>query len=181
MVVLDEAYYEYVTDASYPASIKLMERYPNLVILRTFSKIYGLAALRIGYGIGQPEVISLINRVREPFNTGRLAQVAAKAALKDQEFVAKCRQLNAEGITYVQREFDRLELSYFPANGNFIMVDVKRPGTEVFKSLLSKGIIVRPGFEVYPSYIRVTVGSEEQNKAFIGALEQVLQEVNAPA
>ena len=122
----------------------------------------------------------MINRVREPFNTGRLAQVAAKAALKDQEFVAKCRQLNAEGITYA-REFDRLELSYFPANGNFIMVDVKRPGTEVFKSLLSKGIIVRPGFEVYPSYIRVTVGSEEQNKAFIGALEQVLQEVNAPA
>lgn len=181
MVVLDEAYYEYVTDASYPASIKLMERYPNLVVLRTFSKIYGLAALRIGYGIGQPEVISLINRVREPFNTGRLAQVAAKAALKDQEFVAKCRQLNAEGITYVQREFDRLGLSYFPANGNFIMVDVKRPGTEVFKSLLSKGIIVRPGFEVYPNYIRVTVGSEEQNKAFIGALEQVLQEVNAPA
>lgn len=181
MVVLDEAYYEYVTDASYPASIKLMERYPNLVILRTFSKIYGLAALRIGYGIGQPEVISLINRVREPFNTGRLAQVAAKAALKDQEFVAKCRQLNAEGITYVQREFDRLGLSYFPANGNFIMVDVKRPGTEVFKSLLSKGIIVRPNFEVYPNYIRVTVGSEEQNKAFIGALEQVLQEVNAPA
>ena len=122
----------------------------------------------------------MINRVREPFNTGRLAQVAAKAALKDQEFVAKCRRLNAEGITYV-REFERLGLSYFPANGNFIMVDVKRPGTEVFKSLLSKGIIVRPGFEVYLNYIRVTVGSEEQNKAFIGALEQVLQEVNAPA
>ncbi|MGG3282409.1 histidinol-phosphate transaminase [Paenibacillus solani] len=181
MVVLDEAYYEYVTDAAYPDSIKLMERYPNLVILRTFSKIYGLAALRIGYGIGQQEVISLINRVREPFNTGRLAQVAAMAALKDQEFIATCRRLNAEGITYIQREFDRLGLSYFPANGNFIMVDVKKPGAEVFNSLLRKGIIVRPGFAVYPNYIRVTVGSEEQNKAFIGALEQVLNELNATA
>jgi len=102
------------------------------------------------------------------------------AALKDQEFIATCRRLNAEGITYIQREFDRLGLSYFPANGNFIMVDVKKPGTEVFNSLLRRGIIVRPGFAVYPNYIRVTVGSEEQNKAFIGALEQVLNEVNAP-
>ncbi|GAB6929975.1 histidinol-phosphate transaminase [Paenibacillus sp. JCM 10914] len=180
MVVLDEAYYEYVTDASYPNSISMLKTYPNLVVLRTFSKIYGLAALRIGYGIAQADVISLINRVREPFNTGRLAQVAAKAALGDQEFVAKCRQLNAEGIQYLQTEFDRLGLSYFPAHGNFIMVDVNRPGKEVFQSLLLQGVIVRPGFNLYPNYIRVTVGSVDQNKFFIASLEQALREVSTP-
>ncbi|EHB64420.1 MULTISPECIES: histidinol-phosphate transaminase [Paenibacillus] len=178
MVVLDEAYFEYVTDASYPNSIPLMGRYPNLVILRTFSKIYGLAALRIGYGVAQEEVISLINRVREPFNTGRLAQAAAKAALKDQAFVAECRKRNEEGIKYIQGELDRLGLSYFPAHGNFIMIDVRRSGKDVFQSLLRKGIIVRPGFERYPNWIRVTVGSKEQNDAFIGALEQVIAEVS---
>lgn len=180
MVVLDEAYYEYVMDASYPDSMKLMARYSNLVILRTFSKIYGLAALRIGYGIGQSEVIKLINQVREPFNTGRPAQAAAKAALRDQKFVESCRQNNAEGIRYLQQEFDRLGLHYFPAHGNFIMVDVRTSGKDVFQSLLNKGIIVRPGFARYPNYIRVSVGTPEQNKAFIGELEQVLRGVKSP-
>ncbi|KKO51991.1 histidinol-phosphate transaminase [Paenibacillus sp. DMB20] len=180
MVVLDEAYNEFVTDASYPQSMKLMDRYKNLVILRTFSKIYGLAALRIGYGVAQAEVIGLINRVREPFNTGRPAQAAAAAALRDQAFVNECRRLNAEGISYLQKEFDRLGLNYFPAHGNFILVDVRTSGKEVFQHLLYKGIIVRPGFERYPNYIRVSVGTPEQNQAFIGVLEQVLRNVKTP-
>lgn len=180
MVVLDEAYYEYVMDSSYPESMKLLERYNNLVILRTFSKIYGLASLRIGYGIGQAETIKYINQVREPFNTGRPAQAAAKAALRDQDFVEKCRQNNAEGIRYFQQEFDRMGLQYFPAHGNFVMVDVRTSGKDVFQSLLSKGIIVRPGFSRYPSYIRVSVGTPEQNQAFIGVLEQVLRDVKSP-
>lgn len=180
MVVLDEAYNEFVTDASYPQSVKLMERYKNLVILRTFSKIYGLAALRIGYGIAQVEVINLVNRVREPFNTGRLSQAAAAAALQDQAFVKECRRLNAEGISYLQKEFDRLGLNYFPAHGNFILVDVRTSGKEVFQHLLQKGIIVRPGFKHYPDYIRVSVGTPEQNQAFIGVFEQVLRNVNTP-
>lgn len=180
MVVLDEAYYEYVTDAAYPASIKLMERYPNLVVLRTFSKIYGLASLRIGYGVGQPEVIKLVNQVREPFNTSRMAQAAAKESLKDQEFVANCRRLNSEGIAYLQQEFDRLGLSYYPAHGNFILLDVKRPGQEMFQSLLRQGVIVRPGFSRYPNHIRVSVGTPEQNRAFVGFLEKALGDVTAP-
>ncbi|MWV44706.1 histidinol-phosphate transaminase [Paenibacillus sp. HJL G12] len=179
LVVLDEAYCEYVTDPSYPNSIPYLEKYSNVVILRTFSKIYGLASLRIGYGIGQPDVIKLINQVREPFNTTRVAQAAAKAALKDQEYIASCRRANAAGILQLQGEFDRLGLEYFPAHGNFIMVDVRKPAGEIFDALLRKGIIIRAGHSKYPTHIRVTVGSEEQNKAFIHALDQVLEEQKA--
>jgi len=174
LVVLDEAYAEYVTDSEYTNGIALLTQYPNLVVLRTFSKIYGLAALRIGYGVGQPAVIKLINQVREPFNTSRIGQAAAKAALADQEFVSECRAKNREGIAYLYKEFDRLGLKYFPAHGNFIMVDVQRPASEMFESLLKLGIIVRGGFHKYPTYVRVTVGSAEQNAKFITALEQVL-------
>jgi histidinol-phosphate aminotransferase len=176
MVVLDEAYAEYVTDLSYSNGIKLLERYSNLVVLRTFSKIYGLAALRIGYGVASPEIIKLINQVREPFNTSRLAQAAALAALGDQEYVQECRRLNSTGIVQLEGEFRRLGLESFPAHGNFIMVDVRKNAVDVFDSLLRKGVIVRAGHRKYPTYIRVTVGSTEQNIAFITALEQVLSE-----
>ncbi|WP_136606182.1 histidinol-phosphate transaminase [Paenibacillus dokdonensis] len=181
LVVLDEAYCEYVTDLSYPNSIQYLDKYPNVVILRTFSKIYGLASLRIGYGVGQPDVIKLINQVREPFNTSRVAQAAAKAALKDQEYIAMCRTANAAGIVQLQGAFDRLGLEYFPAHGNFIMVDVRKPSGQIFEALLRKGIIIRGGHSKYPTHIRVTVGSQEQNKAFIHALEQVLEEEKAHA
>lgn len=176
MVVLDEAYFEYVTDLSYSNGIKLLDAYPNLVVLRTFSKIYGLAALRIGYGVASPQIISLINKVREPFNTTRLAQVGALAALADQEYVQECRKLNSAGIQQLQGEFQRLGLESFPAHGNFIMVDVRKPAFDVFDALLRQGLIVRAGHHRYPTYIRVTVGSAEQNSAFIAALEQALQE-----
>ncbi|UQZ32400.1 histidinol-phosphate transaminase [Paenibacillus sp. PK3_47] len=181
MVVLDEAYYEYVTDLSYSNGIKLLDKYPNLVVLRTFSKIYGLAALRIGYGVASPEIIKLINQVREPFNTSRLAQAGALAALADQEYVQECRRLNKAGIIQLQAEFKRLGLESFPAHGNFIMVDVRKPAAEVFDALLSQGIIVRAGHRLYPTYIRVTVGSTEQNEAFINALERALTEQGVQA
>ncbi|MNO62590.1 Histidinol-phosphate aminotransferase 2 [compost metagenome] len=174
LVVLDEAYAEYVTDSEYSDGISLLSQYPNLLVLRTFSKIYGLASLRIGYGIGQPNVIKLINQVREPFNTSRMGQAAAKASIADVEFVSECRDKNRSGILYLNEQFDRLGLEYFPAHGNFIMVDVKTKATEMFQSLLQLGIIVRAGFSVYPNHIRVTVGSAEQNAKFIAALEQVL-------
>ncbi|MGG1313451.1 MULTISPECIES: histidinol-phosphate transaminase [Cohnella] len=177
MVVLDEAYCEYVDDPSFPDGIALLKKYPNLVLLRTFSKIYGLASLRIGYGIGRPEVIRSINQVREPFNTSRFGQAAALAALRDQAFIDRCRKANREGLAYLRAEFDRLGLSAFPAYGNFIMVDVQRPAQDVFEALLRKGIIVRAGHRKYPTHIRVTVGSAEQNAKFIGALESVLQEI----
>ncbi|MNW57468.1 Histidinol-phosphate aminotransferase [compost metagenome] len=174
LVVLDEAYAEYVTDPAYSDGIALLAKYPNLIVLRTFSKIYGLASLRIGYGIGQPHVIKLINQVREPFNTSRIGQAAARASIADVDFVNECRDKNRSGIQYLYEQFDRLGLDYFPAHGNFIMVDVKTKATDMFQSLLELGIIVRAGFHVYPTYIRVTVGSAEQNAKFIAALEKVL-------
>ncbi|XEC92736.1 histidinol-phosphate transaminase [Paenibacillus tarimensis] len=177
LVVLDEAYCEYIDDQDYPDSLSMLQRYKNMVILRTFSKIYGLASLRIGYGIGHPEVIRSINQVREPFNTTRYAQAAAKAALADDSFITYCREQNAKGLAYLKSQFERLGLSYFPPYGNFIMFDAKHPSGQVFDGLLRKGIISRARWTYYPTHIRVTVGSEQQNIAFIEALEQVLQEL----
>lgn len=174
LIVLDEAYAEYVADPEYSDGISLLEKHPNLVVLRTFSKIYGLASLRIGYGIGQPSVIKLINQVREPFNTSRFGQAAARASITDYEFVADCKEKNLQGISYLSGEFDRLGLDYFPAHGNFIMVNVKTKSVDMFQALLRQGVIVRAGFPVYPDHVRVTVGSAEQNTKFIAALEQVL-------
>lgn len=180
LVVLDEAYCEYITDADYPDGLGLLRTYPNLVLLRTFSKIYGLASLRIGFGVGNPAVIHTINQVREPFNTTRFAQAAAKAAIADQAFVADCRERNKEGLAYLNGQFGRLGLRAFPAYGNFIMVDVDRPADLVFNELLKRGIIVRGGHKLdFPTMIRVTVGSQEQNETFIRELEHVLQSVAA--
>lgn len=180
LVVLDEAYCEYVAhEAGFPDGIALLRTYNNLVLLRTFSKIHGLASLRIGYGIGHPDVIRTVNLVREPFNTSRYAQAAALASIQDEAFTASCMQRNLEGIAYLTGEFDRLGLRYFEPHGNFIMVDVERPSAPVYDGLLRRGIIARAKWSFYPTYIRITVGSAEQNAAFINALEQVLQEVRA--
>lgn len=182
LVVLDEAYTEYTTTPDFPDGIELLPQYKNVVVLRTFSKIYGLASLRIGYGVGHPDVIHTINQVREPFNTTRYAQAAAKAAIGDQAFIDSCREQNAKGNEYLTGEFDRLGLSYYPAYGNFIMVDVARPAKTVFEALLRKGIIVRGGHALdFPTKIRVTIGSAEQNAKFIAALEKVLEEVPVQA
>ncbi|MCD1260234.1 histidinol-phosphate transaminase [Paenibacillus athensensis] len=177
LVVLDEAYCEYNTSAEYPNSLELIGQYPNVVALRTFSKIYGLASLRIGFAIGPVDVIRTINQVREPFNTSRFAQAAAIASIRDQAFVESCRQANTEGLAYLSEQFARLGLTAYPAHGNFVMVDVGRPAGPVFQSLLRKGIIVRGGHQLgFPTSIRVTIGSREQNGKFIAALEQVLSE-----
>jgi histidinol-phosphate aminotransferase len=177
LVVLDEAYCEYIDNPSYPDGLMLLNKYPNVILLRTFSKIYGLASLRIGYGIGHPDVIRSINQVREPFNTSRFAQAAALAALQDEEFISHCREANKVGLAYFNSSFAELGLEAFPAYGNFIMVDVKRSAQEVFDALLRKGIIVRAGHKLYPTHIRITVGSQEQNEKVIAALTAVLQEI----
>ena len=176
LVVLDEAYCEYIDDPSYPNGVDYVKRHPNVIALRTFSKIYGLASLRIGYGIGRPDVIRTVNQVREPFNTTRYAQAAAKAALEDQAFIEECKRKNAEGLAYLKAEFNRLGLKYFEPCGNFVMFDAGRPSQAVFEALLRKGIISRARWTHYPTHIRITVGSAEQNRKFIEALEQVLQE-----
>ncbi|MEO3945191.1 histidinol-phosphate transaminase [Gorillibacterium sp. CAU 1737] len=177
LVVLDEAYIEYVTEPDFPNGLELLKQHKNLILLRTFSKIYGLAALRIGFGIGHPDVIKLVNQVRPPFNTTRTAQAAAKAAILDEEFIERCRVANREGIEYLTSEFDRLGLTYFPAHGNFIMVETGHPSKELFDALLRKGYIIRAGHALgFPTSLRVTVGSREQNEGFIVALTEVLAE-----
>lgn len=175
LVVIDEAYHEYTTDASYPETIKLIDRYDNLIVLRTFSKIYGLASLRIGYGIANPIVIDLLNRIRGPFNVNSAAQVAALAALQDQEFVNKSKHNNEIGKKYLYAAFDEMGLEYIPTQANFIMVNVGRDSRQVFRDLLLRGIIVRSG-DIFKmnNWLRVTIGTPEQNQAFIKALKAVL-------
>ncbi|WP_219836547.1 histidinol-phosphate transaminase [Paenibacillus sp. R14(2021)] len=176
IVALDEAYYEYVTDEEYPDSLSLLKNFKNVILLRTFSKIYGLASLRIGYGVGHPDLIRMVNQVREPFNTTRFAQAAAVASLADTDFLNSCRARNAEGKAYLYGQFDRLGLRYYEAHGNFIMVDVKLESGKAFDGLLRRGIISRARWKHHPTYIRITIGSQEQNEAFVAALEAVLVE-----
>jgi histidinol-phosphate aminotransferase len=176
MVVLDEAYYEYLPPAQFSHSIDLVKKYENTVILRTFSKIYGLASLRIGYGVGNPQLIRSVNQVREPFNTNRFAQAAAIASIRDTEFVDQCRMNNDAGRAQLQAAFERMGLSYYPSFGNFIMVHIGRPAGPVFDALLRKGIIVRGGHQLdFPESLRITIGSREQNAAFLDALEDALK------
>ncbi|OYD09710.1 histidinol-phosphate transaminase [Paludifilum halophilum] len=171
LVVVDEAYQEYVTDPSYPDTLSLVEKDPRVVVLRTFSKIYGLAAFRIGYAVASPGIVDEMNRVREPFNANRLAQRAARAALADREFVENCRRENRRGIERIQAQLDEWGLSYFPAHGNFVMMDTEKPADDVFQCLLEKGMIVRSGAALgYPTHIRVTVGTPEQNQRFLQEL-----------
>ncbi|NDI34366.1 histidinol-phosphate transaminase [Chengkuizengella sediminis] len=179
LVVFDEAYAEYNEQNEFPDSLSLLKQFKNFVVLRTFSKIYGLASLRIGYGIGHPDVIHTINQVREPFNTTSFAQTAALAAVEDQDFIKDCRKKNKIGLAYLTDQFKNMELSYYPAYGNFVMVDVKKQADQVFQGLLQKGIIVRGGHQLgFPTSLRVTIGSQEQNEEFIEALKSVLKEVN---
>ncbi|WP_202079994.1 histidinol-phosphate transaminase [Caldalkalibacillus salinus] len=177
LVVLDEAYCEYASAEDYPDSTKLIDRFPNLFVMRTFSKIYGLASLRIGYGIGQASVVDLLNRVRAPFNANRFAQAAALAGLEDQDYVKECYDRNLEGLQQFYRAFEDMGLSYYPSQGNFVLVDTKRSGNEVFEALLKQGIIVRSGEALgFPTSIRITVGSQEQNEKIINVLKETITE-----
>ncbi len=175
MLVIDEAYCEYVEDEDYLQTIPLLDKHPNLVILRTFSKIYGLAALRIGYGIMQPQVVSALTKVKDAFNTSRMAQAAALAALDDTAFVDECRRKNSEGRHYLEAELAKMQLAVFPSHANFLMVKfAKYSGEEIFNELLKQGIIVRSGHLLgYPDTIRVSIGTIEQNKAFLTALQHI--------
>ncbi len=179
LVILDEAYYEYVVRDDYPATLEYLRAGKNVLIMRTFSKIYALAGLRIGYAIClRPAVLHAINQVREPFNVANLAQWAAIASLQDPQQVPRSRAANEAGKAYLYAAFARLGLPYVPTQANFILVDTLQPCREVFAKLLREGIIVRTGdIFGYPSKIRVTIGTEEENTRFIAALERVLGSV----
>jgi histidinol-phosphate aminotransferase len=176
VLVLDEAYAEFVDDNEYPDALADLASDRLLVVLRTFSKIYGLAALRIGYGIARPELIDLLNRVRQPFNVGSLAQVGAIAALDDHEHVERTRRNNREGLYYLRGECARLGIDWVPSWANFLLIHVKN-GARVYDRLLREGVIVRPmGFYGLPDHIRVTIGLPHENERFVKALEKVLRE-----
>ena len=171
LVVTDEAYFEYVRDPGYPDTLKYFAEGRNILILRTFSKVYGLASLRIGYGIARREILEQMNKIREPFNTNSLAQEAARAALEDEAHLRRSIEVNEEGKAFLYREFDGLGLKYVPTEANFIYIPLDRDSKALFDSLLRKGVIVRP---VGPKEIRVTVGLPEENRRFIEALKASL-------
>jgi histidinol-phosphate aminotransferase len=176
LLVLDEAYAEFVSDADYPNSLEYIQAGRHVVGLRTFSKIYGLAGVRIGYALGCEEFVGALNRVREPFPVSRLAQAAAIAALEDEGFKEMVLRKNEEGKVYLQGEFERMGLPYVPSQTNFVLVDLKRDSQGVHDALLRKGIIVRPGrLWDLPTSIRVTIGTMEQNRKFITALQGILE------
>ena len=174
VIVFDEAYFEYVRSSEFPDSMAYVKRGRNAIVLRTFSKIYGLAGLRIGYGVTTPEIANFLNRVRPPFNANSLAQRAALAALDDDEHVANSRAVNQTGMDQVVNGLRTLGLAPIASETNFVYFDVGRDGRRVFDALLRQGVIVR---HIEGRMIRVTIGQAEENKTFLAALEQVLQAV----
>lgn len=175
LVVLDEAYHEYINQADYPDSLQLLKKYPNLIVSRTFSKAYGLAALRLGYAISSPEIADILNRARLPFNVNTIAACAALAALQDQDHIARSVAVNKAGMQQLEKGLKKLAMDYIPSLGNFITINVGQPAIDVYQKLLYQGVIVRPlGAYDMPNYIRVTVGMVEQNDKFLAALAQVL-------
>lgn len=177
LLIVDEAYFEYVQDSDYPDSLRYHRDDRAILTLRTFSKLYGLAGLRIGYGVGSAELVGLMQRVRQPFNVNAPAQWAALAALDDIDHVNRSLDLNRQGLEYLQGEFRRLGLAFVPSQANFVLVRVGQ-GPEVFQQLLKQGVIVRPmGGYRFPDYVRVTVGTMDENRKFIAALENVIRSI----
>jgi histidinol-phosphate aminotransferase len=178
IVVLDEAYNEYLAPENQFESAQWVRKYPNLVVSRTFSKAYGLAGLRVGFAIAQPEVTDLMNRIRQPFNVNSLAQAAAIAALNDKDFLAKGARNNLEGYRQLTAAFDAMGLQYVPSYGNFVLVKVGQDdgaGARVNLALLKQGVIVRPvGSYGLPQWLRISIGLPQENAAFIEALKRAL-------
>ena len=175
LIVLDEAYNEYLDPELRSDAVHWSVEFPNLVVSRTFSKAYGLAGLRVGYGFSHPQVVDLMNRVRQPFNVSDIAQAAATAALFDDEFVEQSRLLNKHGMKTLTEGFLHLGLSWIPSHGNFVCVKVGR-SAEVYQRLLRQGVIVRP-IAAYgmPEYLRVSIGTESENVRFLAALTIALK------
>ncbi len=175
IVVFDEAYIEFALGPDFPDSLAYVKQGRKVVVLRTFSKAASLAGLRVGYAVSDPDAISLMNRIRQPFNVNSLAQAAALAALEDESHILECVRMIEAGRHYLYDEFKALGLKYVPARANFILVDVGRSAAEIYQKLLLQGVIVRPmtsfGME---SALRVTVGTPEENRRLIKALKTVL-------
>lgn len=177
LVVLDEAYFEYVNSPDHKDTLPYIDKYPNAIILRTFSKAYGLASFRVGYGIAQEEVIAKLDAVRAPFNNTILSQKVAILALNDQAFITECKEKNDAGKRQYVKFCERHHLNYYPTETNFILFEVKADSDVVFKEMMKRGFIIRSGNALgAPGHIRVTIGTEEQNDKFLSLLEEVLTE-----
>ena len=177
LVVLDEAYNEYIKADLRADSVKLLKRHPNLVITRTFSKAYGLAGLRVGYALAHPSVADVMNRVRQPFNVNSIGLAAAAAALDDMAFVARSYAENLSGMRQLEEGARRLKLEFIASHGNFLTIRVGK-APEIFRRLLRRGVIVRPVGGAYglPEHLRVTIGTAAENDKFLGALAASLKE-----
>ncbi|HEV2438688.1 MAG TPA: histidinol-phosphate transaminase [bacterium] len=175
LAVLDEAYAEFADDPAFPDSTALLGRYPNLIVLRTFSKIYGLAGLRVGYAVAAPDVIACFNQVREPFPVDRLAQAAAEATLDGEAYVRAAYEHNRAGRAWLTKALSDLGLRSIPSQANFVLVDLGRPSDDVARQLLPHGVIIRPGaMWRLPTWARITVGTPDENRRVIAALTTVL-------
>ncbi len=178
LCVLDEAYFEFVSQTESVDSVSWLQQFPNLIITRTFSKAYGLAGLRVGYSLSSVEIADLLNRVRQPFNNNSLALVAAEAALNDAEHVRATVENNALGMTQLTDDFKELGLTWIPSAGNFVSVDLRQEGLPIYEKLLRKGVIVRPvGVYEMPNFLRISVGTPTENAKFLTALKEVLADV----
>jgi histidinol-phosphate aminotransferase len=180
LVVLDEAYCEYLQGEGYVDGLSLLERYPNLIVTRTFSKAWGLASLRAGYSVSSPEIANVLNRVRQPFNVDALALAAATAVLGDEQYLQRAREVNAEGMKQLETAFNEMELDYIPSAGNFIALNVGERAADINQLLLEQGVIVRPiaGYGM-PGHLRVSIGLPEENDRFIESLARALDTLSA--
>ncbi|MGN7386621.1 histidinol-phosphate transaminase [Sporosarcina sp. SAFN-015] len=177
LVVLDEAYFEYVTDPNHVDSITLLDRFPNILILRTFSKAYGLASFRIGYAVGSSDIITELNKVRNPFNNNTLAVAVASKALEDDAFIEKCRTLNEKERVRFKKFADEKGIHMFDSETNFVLLEVPNDADEASEFLLQHGFIVRSGNALgTPGYVRITIGTESQNTGLLEAFTLLLQE-----
>jgi histidinol-phosphate aminotransferase len=175
VVVVDEAYFEYVREPGYPDASRWLDRYPHLVVTRTFSKAYGLAGLRVGYAVSSPAIGDILNRIRQPFNTSSLAQAAALAALEDEAHLKRSIELNAAERDRVGAAYAALGLGVVPSVGNFLLVDLRRDAQPVFEALLRKGVIVRPVANYgLPDHLRISIGTVAENDRLVAALREVV-------
>jgi len=175
IIVLDEAYNEFVDRNDFPDSLRYVKEKNNVIVARTFSKAHGLSGLRIGYAVANSEIVELVNKVRQPFNINYIAQIAALASLEDDAFIEKSKNLVRNGKQYLYVSLDKLKIKYIKSDTNFILMNVENDSRKIFEEMLKEGIIVRNMYEYgLPTYIRVTVGLPKENRKFIKAIGKVL-------
>jgi histidinol-phosphate aminotransferase len=180
IVVVDEAYFEYVEETEYPDSMNWLDKYPNLIVTRTFSKIYALAGLRVGYSVSSKQIADLLNRVRQPFNVNTPALLAASAALDDHQHLQHCVEVNTKGIKFWQAACQYRGFDYIPTVGNFITVDMEQDAAPIYQALLREGVIVRPIANYgLPHHLRITVSTPEDNQRCLNALDKIMGQVQS--